>query len=55
MVVADASGGEEGARISPKGCQGEEEAEEAAGLCYDRCPRHVSRRELEVVAGGEEV
>ncbi|VAH23690.1 unnamed protein product [Triticum turgidum subsp. durum] len=42
MVVADASGGEEGARISPKGCQGEEEAEEQ--LCrICRLPAEAER------------
>ncbi|VAH11554.1 hypothetical protein VPH35_005307 [Triticum aestivum] len=42
MVVADATGGEEGARISPKGGQGEEEAEEQ--LCrICRLPAEAER------------
>ncbi|XP_037472970.1 probable E3 ubiquitin ligase SUD1 [Triticum dicoccoides] len=42
MVVADATGGEDGARISPKGGQGEEEAEEQ--LCrICRLPAEAER------------
>uniref|UniRef100_M8B1Q9 E3 ubiquitin-protein ligase MARCH6 n=1 Tax=Aegilops tauschii TaxID=37682 RepID=M8B1Q9_AEGTA len=42
MVVADATGGEEGARISPKGGQGEEDAEEQ--LCrICRLPAEAER------------
>ncbi|KAF6992397.1 hypothetical protein CFC21_009393 [Triticum aestivum] len=44
MVVADASGGEEGARISPKGCQGKEEAEAEEQLCrICRLPAEAER------------